>query len=51
MGKAEDYFNRSRTYAAAAEVAADASQKLALLRDGAALGTFGLGCGQVSGAA
>ena len=31
MGKAEDYSNRSRTYAAAAEVAADASQKLALL--------------------
>ena len=31
MGKAEDYFNRSRTYAAAAEVAADAGQKLTLL--------------------
>ena len=31
MTKAEDYFNRSRTYAAAAEVATDAGQRLALL--------------------
>lgn len=31
MTKAETYFNRSRIYAAAAEVATDADQRLALL--------------------